>query len=169
MAFESFTKKIYIKTEIEKLYWCWATPQGITSWFLRDARYTAKKGQIIKGESDKIEAGDHYRWEWHNWEGEETGEVLGANGKDTIAFTFAKVCRLTISMEKQDDHVLLTLHQDQIPTDDKSKLQIHYGCSNGWTFWLTNLKAYLEHGILLNETTIDLRKIPMAELEFVNI
>ncbi|SHJ32236.1 Uncharacterized conserved protein YndB, AHSA1/START domain [Arenibacter nanhaiticus] len=169
MAFESFTKKIYIKTALEKLYWCWGTPQGITSWFLRDARYTAQEGQTVRGASDKIEAGDHYRWEWHNWDGEETGEVLHANGKDAIAFTFVNVCRLTISIEKQDDYVLLTLHQDQIPTDDKSKLHIHYGCSNGWTFWLTNLKAYLEHGILLNETTINLRNVPMAELEFVNI
>ena len=29
---------------------------------------------------------------------------------------------------------------------------------NGWTFRLTNLKAYLEHGVLLNETEIDLRE-----------
>jgi len=24
------------------------------------------------------------------------------------------------------------------------------GCSNGWTFWMANLKAYLEHGITLH-------------------
>jgi len=48
-------------------------------------------------------------------------------------------------------------------------LEIHYGCSNGWTFWLANLKAYLEHGILLNETEIDLRGEELAGYEFVNM
>jgi hypothetical protein len=48
-------------------------------------------------------------------------------------------------------------------------MNIHVGCSNGWTFWLANLKAFLEHGILLNETTMDLREIPLANFQFVNI
>jgi hypothetical protein len=71
-----------------------------------------------------------------------------------------------------EDHgkaVLLTLRQFEIPTDEENKLNIHHGCSNGWTFWLANLKAYLEHGILLNETEFDLRDIPLSGFEFVNM
>jgi hypothetical protein len=26
------------------------------------------------------------------------------------------------------------------------------GCATGWTFWLANLKAWLEHGITLHAT-----------------
>jgi len=63
--------------------------------------------------------------------------------------------------------VLVSLSQSEIPQDEKSKLEIFYGCSNGWTFWLANLKAYLEHGILLNETKIDLRGFDLAGYEFV--
>jgi hypothetical protein len=43
------------------------------------------------------------------------------------------------------------------------------GCSNGWTFWLANLKAYLEHGILLHETEEDLRSYEHAAMIFVNM
>jgi len=45
----------------------------------------------------------------------------------------------------------------------------HYGCSTGWTFWLANLKAWLEHGILLNDRGTDLLEDPRAGYEFVNI
>ncbi|MBT8252904.1 MAG: hypothetical protein HKN00_07420 [Flavobacteriaceae bacterium] len=64
---------------------------------------------------------------------------------------------------------MLTLKQYDIPTDEKTKLEVHLGCSNGWTFWLTNLKAMLEHGIVLNETEIDLCDNKLAGWEFVNI
>ena len=168
LSFDSFTKKIYIKTNLEKLYWSWCTADGITSWFLSNATYTSTNGRMKSG-SAKIAEGDSYIWEWHNWDGQEKGKVIQANGKDFFEFTFADVCHVAISMEEQGDFVLLTLKQYNIPTDDKSKLNIHYGCSNGWTFWLANLKAYLEHGVLLNETKFDLRDIPLAGFEFVNM
>lgn len=38
-----------------------------------------------------------------------------------------------------------------------------------WCCWLANLKAYLEHGILLNETEFDPRDIPLSGFEFVNM
>ncbi|MBT8283480.1 MAG: SRPBCC domain-containing protein, partial [Muriicola sp.] len=74
-----------------------------------------------------------------------------------------------VKLEAEGDQVLVTLIQTNIPTDEKNKMNIHVGCSNGWTFWLANLKAYLEHGILLNETKNDLRNIPLASFHFVNI
>jgi len=134
LSFDSFTKKIYIKTNLEKLYWSWCTADGITSWFLSNATYTSTNGRMKSG-SAKIAEGDSYIWEWHNWDGQEKGKVIQANGKDFFEFTFADVCHVAISMEEQGDFVLLTLKQYNIPTDDKSKLNIHYGCSNGWTFW----------------------------------
>lgn len=41
--------------------------------------------------------------------------------------------------------------------------------SNGWTFWLNNLKPYLEHAVLLNEIEIDLQENELAEKTFVNL
>ena len=56
-----------------------------------------------------------------------------------------------------------------MPTDEETKMNIYNGCSCGWTFWLANLKAYLEHGILLNETEFDLTDIPQAGHVYVNM
>ncbi|MGI9547706.1 MAG: SRPBCC family protein [Flavobacteriaceae bacterium] len=168
LNFQSFTKKIYIKAPLEKLYWCWATTEGICSWFLEEAIYQPKDGKT-RGASEMIQAGDSYTWRWHNWDGQEDGEILTANGNDAIEFTFAGKSRVSVQLLAESDQNLVVLKQYNIPTDEESKLHIHVGCSNGWTFWLANLKAYLEHGILLNEKEVDLRKTPMAAFEFVNI
>ncbi len=168
LGFDHFTKKIYLKAPLQKIYECWGTPKGICSWFLSSAIYTYTDG-TFRAPEEPIRPGDRYIWEWHNWDGQEKGEILKANGIDYLEFTFAGVSKVSVSMEEQGPAVLLTLRQFEIPTDEKSKLNIHHGCSNGWTFWLANLKAYLEHGILLNETEFDLTKIPLAGFEFVNM
>ncbi|GGH47275.1 SRPBCC family protein [Mangrovimonas yunxiaonensis] len=167
LTWEHFKKRIYINTSLEKLYWCWATQEGITAWFLKDCSYQ-RNGEKLAA-SEHIKAADKYTWYWHNWDGKEEGQILDANNKDYIKFSFAGSCEVTINMEQQQGVVLLTLTQSKIPLDDKSKLEIFYGCSNGWTFWLANLKAYLEHNILLNETEIDLRPFGLAGYEFVNM
>ena len=168
LSFDQFTKKIYIKTSPEKMYWCWGTAAGITSWFLSKAEYKDASG-VLRSPDSNVQAGDTYTWGWHNWDGEEQGKVLQANGTDLIEISFAEVSKVSIHIEPHNGAVLLTLRQYEIPTDEKNKLNIHFGCSNGWTFWLANLKAYLEHGILLNETEFDLRNIPLAGFEFVNM
>ncbi|MCB0448360.1 MAG: SRPBCC domain-containing protein [Gelidibacter sp.] len=167
LTWTQFTKKIHINTSLEKLYWCWATKEGITTWFLKDAKFI-RNGNLLK-DSDYLCAKDQYTWFWHNWDGQEEGSILEANGKDYFRFSFAGNCEVEIAMQQQENAILLSLKQSKIPLDEKSKLQIFYGCSNGWTFWLTNLKAYLEHGILLNETKIDLRGFDLAGYEFVNM
>lgn len=168
LSFDQFTKKIYIKTSVEKLYWCWGTAEGISSWFLRSAIYTSKE-KSIRSASDNIQAGDSYVWEWHNWNEQEKGKVLKNNYKDFLEFSFAESCKVAITIEDKGSAVLLSLKQYEIPTDRDSMLNIHHGCSNGWSFWLANLKAYLEHGILLNEREFDLTNIPLAGFEFVNM
>jgi uncharacterized protein YndB with AHSA1/START domain len=168
LGFESFTKKIYIRAPLTNLYYCWATQEGICSWFLRQAEYRTKDGKT-RGRDQLTEQGDVYIWRWHNWDGEESGEILLANGRDRIEFSFANYCTVSVEMEPEGEDVLVTLKQSNIPTDEESKMNLHVGCSNGWSFWLANLKAYLEHGILLHETRKDLRHIPLAGFHFVNI
>lgn len=166
LEWNTFTKKIHINAPLEKIYWCWATTEGITSWFLKDAIYNRSGKQINKDEN--INAGDTYLWKWYNWDGQEEGKILKANSIDTIKFTFANNCTVSVTLEQKETAVLVSLEQKDIPEDDQSKLEIFYGCSNGWTFWLANLKAYLEHGILLNEKDIDLRGFDLSGYEFVN-
>lgn len=168
LGFDSFTKKIYIKAPIERLYWAWGTTSGICSWFLKNAVYQTHQ-EIRRKADEYIQAGDQYIWEWHNWIGQEKGEVLKTNNIDFLEISFAGVSKVSISLKEVKNAVLLTLKQYDIPTDEESKLNIHHGCSNGWTFWLANLKAYMEHGILLNEKEFDLTEIPLAGFEFVNM
>jgi hypothetical protein len=166
LAFDHFVKKIYVKTTLEKMYWCWATEEGLTTWFLREAIFMHDNTKVEYG--DYISPGYTFTWKWHNWDGQEDGKVIKANGKDFVQFTFADGL-VDINLEEKNDLVIVTLKQHNIPLDEESKLKIHVGCSNGWTFWLTNLKAYLEHGIHLNETAIDLTENDMSGWVFVNM
>lgn len=168
-TFDRFTKKIYIKAPIEKLYWCWSTKTGIETWFLQSATYKNKAGGERMPE-ELIQVGDNYVWKWHNWNGKEEGTILQANGIDFLEFSFANdICKVSVTLEKKESAVLLTLIQYDMPTDEKTKMDIYNGCSCGWTFWLANLKAYVEHGILLNEKEFDLTNIPQAGHIFVNM
>ena len=168
LTFDSFTKKIYIKTTVEKLYGLWATKHGIESWFLRNAEYTTAAGKT-RSADEFIQAKDRYVWKWHNWTGQEAGEILQANGKDHIEFSFAEVSKVSVAFENKGEAVLLTLRQYEIPTDEDTKMNVYTGCSCGWTFWLANLKAFLEHGVLLNEREFDLTEIPQAGHVYVNM
>ena len=168
LTFSEFTKRIYIKAPLEQIYECWATPAGICNWFLREAKYSYGTDGS-RTASELIAPGDRYCWKWYNWDGEECGEVLHANGRDQLEFSFAGESRVRIRLEQRDDAVLVNLLQYGIPTDEAIKLNVHYGCSNGWTFWLANLKAYLEYGVLLHEREFDLSGFPLAGFEFVNM
>ena len=88
-------------------------------------------------------------WKWNNWDVEEIGEIREANGKDRISFTFGKggIVHVELKDSKGGTEVILT--QENIPSDEKSKMDFYVGCSTGWTFWLANLKAWMENGVLL--------------------
>ncbi len=167
LEWNSFIKKIYIKTTSRTLYHLWATEEGITSWFLRKATYQNPDGKI-RNPTELIQKGDTYTWQWHNWDGSESGKVLEANDRNYIEISFES-SKVSVELEEREGITLVTLKQFNIPLDEESKLNIHHGCSNGWTFWLANLKAFVEHGILLNETEIDLRNQELAGFQFVNM
>ncbi|MFD2824214.1 SRPBCC domain-containing protein [Lacinutrix iliipiscaria] len=167
LQWHTFEKKIYIHSSLEKLYKLWASEEGITSWFLEKAEFKNKNGKV-KAAKEMVNPGDRYTWYWHNWDGKAEGEITKANGKDFIEFSF-EGSMVAVKFEERNNVVVVTLTQFEIPEDDESKLKIHFGCSNGWTFWLTNLKAYVEHGILLNETEINLKENELSGYVFVNM
>ncbi len=167
LNWDSFTKKIHIHTPIDRLYDSWSTEQGICSWFLSGAEFIRNGERIANDQLIKVN--DEYTWFWHNWDGKECGKILDTKHNEYVKFSFAGACEVLVTLEQKEDAVLLSLTQSKIPQDEKSKLEIFYGCSNGWTFWLANLKAFMEHGILLNETKIDLKGFDLAGYEFVNM
>jgi len=167
LQWNSFTKKIYIKAPSQRLYHLWSTEEGITSWFLKKAVYQNSDGKT-RNPTELIQKEDTYTWQWHNWDGSESGKVLKANDKDYLEISFES-SKVSVELDEREGTTLVTLKQFDIPLDEDSRLNIHHGCSNGWTFWLANLKAFVEHGILLNETEIDLRSQELAGFQFVNM
>ena len=146
-----FVRRVIINRNASDIYQMWATPGGLTTWFLKTANYKDQKGNERKND-EFYKAGDTYHWEWHNWDGSSQGQVIEQNGSDKLKMEFASSL-VDVTVEPFDDgRTLLSLIQSDIADDEESKLQIYCGCSCGWTFWLANLKAYMEHGILLNES-----------------
>lgn len=145
-----FSRRIYIDSEMQEVYDAWTVPDRIEEWFLESADYTNPSGEELP-KTNNCSAGDRYSWKWHNWEHKEDGEVIEANGKDYIKFSFADGT-VSVKLTEEDDMTRIDLLQEGIGQDEKSRYNIFYGCSLGWSFWMVNLKAWLEHGITLNET-----------------
>ena len=166
LNWNQFRRKIYIDASIDRIYQCWATAKELETWFLRSATFLRTNGDP-RTKEELAQANDGYIWTWHNWESQGKGRVTLANGKDNFQFTFDD-SKVTIELDRGRDMTLVTLTQEEIAEDEQSKMMVYFGCSNGWTFWLANLKAYLEHGVLLHDTRPDL--IGKHDgLEFVNM
>lgn len=145
-----FTRRIFINCDLRKVYDAWTIPAQIEKWFLESANYTQADGSPRPG-TDHYKKGDTFEWKWHNWDFKEQGQVQEANGKDYLKFTFAGGS-VGIKLKETDHRTEMILLQEGIKTDEKSRYDVFYSCSLGWSFWMVNLKAWLEHGITLNET-----------------
>ncbi len=132
-----FTQRVAVAAPVEKVFRMWTDPIQLRSWFLADAKIDLKKG----GE---------FEWKWLAGV-KEKGKVLSVKKPTKLSFTFAgSVCDVTFKKDKRGS--LVILHQHNIPETEKGKFDVHLSCSCGWTFYLTNLKTYLEYGIDLRET-----------------
>jgi uncharacterized protein YndB with AHSA1/START domain len=152
----SFTLKADIKASQSEIYHCWSTQRGIESWFLRSALYKHSGG--TRGINELVQAGDHYKWLWHGYPDyvTEEREILEANGKDTIRFTFSAGCPVTVKIIEQGERCLVELTQEEIPPENDPKSNLYVQCSIGWTFYLANLKSMLEGGVDLRNKQLNL-------------
>lgn len=141
---------INIKAPIETLYACWTTRVKLEQWFLERADFF--EGERRRESDEAFQKGDRFEWKWNNWPPAEAGEILEANGKDRVAFTFGGAGNVLVALNPNGDQTEVVLTQEGLSTSEEEKMNFHVGCSNGWTFWMTNLKAWLEHGVTLNAT-----------------
>ena len=166
MNWEKFTKKLIIQATPSSIYDHWLKSELIELWFLRKCRYIDNEGRLRAGNS-KAQKGDQYIWEWHNWDGQEKGVVLKTVPDQKIVFSFSE-STVEIKLSEAETGTLLALTQSGIPTDEDHKYNVFYGCGTAWSFWLTNLKAFIEHGIALHD-----KNAPMEGtqdlIEFVNV
>jgi uncharacterized protein YndB with AHSA1/START domain len=143
-----FTKRIPIKTEISKVYHAWSTQEELENWFLRKAEFT-KPGNCLRAPDEEIQKGDQYLWIWYGYPDTvfEKKQILEANGKDFLQFGFTAECIVSVKLYTLEGETIVELTQDNIPPDDNPATNLHIGCGEGWTFYLANLKSYLEGGI----------------------
>lgn len=144
-----FTVRInIINVPKEKLYWAWATREGIEYWFLRKSEYK-KPDSSLYNANEFVKKGSGYSWWWHGYPDEvvEHGEIIACNDKDLFQFKFGNAGICTIKIYQEQEENIVELLQDHIPTDDQSKQNWHIGCKTGWTFYLANMKSLFEGGI----------------------
>lgn len=156
----SFTQRINVNAAMEKLYNAFATRTGMESWFLRSCEYKHADGRLVKAD-EHVSQQDSYTWLWYGWPDTtiETGNILSANGKDELSFVFGKAGTVTVKIYTAANETIVELKQDHIPADEASKFNFHVGCSNGWVFYLANLKSIMEGGIDLRNKNIDLKNV----------
>jgi uncharacterized protein YndB with AHSA1/START domain len=158
----TFTCRIPVNCSPQQAHDAWVTQEAIESWFLRESIYSKSEGTALDKNSPVI-AGDKYRWRWHGYDDEVTeyGDILENNGKDRFKFTFAFTCTVTVEVKTVNGITVVYLTQENIPTDEKAKVDYHLGCKTGWTFYLANLKSILEGGV-------DLRNKDLMMKDMVN-
>jgi hypothetical protein len=155
-----FTERININADIKKIYSILNTQAGLEYWFLRKAEFTMPDKKL-RDKNSSIQPGDAYLWMWHGHPDTtaEKGKVLEVNGVDTIKFTFAGECIVTISVKTEEGKNIVELTHENIPLDEDSKAGIHVGCSTGWAFYLVNLKSLLEGGIDLRNRDEKIKRV----------
>ena len=151
-----FKKQTYINVSPEKVFDAWTKPDEITKWFIAQADYTSPDGKLRPGEAS-VQAGDQYHWRWHQ-DIEMRGEILEAED-NTIQFTFGdkeagsdeKIIVTVEISQCEPGTTLLELTQDNMADTLEAHSSWHLSCNLGWSFFMTNLKALLEHGVDLRE------------------
>lgn len=153
-----FTKRITVDATTRAIYNAWTIPDEIQKWFLSRAQFTTRTGQQ-RTSAERAAPGDRYRFEWFGYAdgSPETGIVIEANGHDAFSFTFADDCVVDVLILSEAGEKIVQLTQKNIAPDDD--LRVYLGCSEGWVFYLANLKSYLENGIDLRNRNDRVAKV----------
>tara|TARA_R110002020_G_scaffold47905_3_gene136843 strand:- start:2064 stop:2558 length:495 start_codon:yes stop_codon:yes gene_type:complete len=142
----SYTKRIAIKSDLSTVYDAWTKANELERWFLKKVEFQKADNSLFERDGNVTE-NIRYTWYWYLYKEPMKGAITKVNGKDFIQFTFEGNCLVDVNLEEMDGYVMVTLRHHNIPLDDRSKQYVRLGCTNGWTFYLTNLKSILEGGL----------------------
>jgi uncharacterized protein YndB with AHSA1/START domain len=143
-------------TDIRSLYEAWATTEGLEKWFLRRANFYTIPMRTRESE-EFIMKEDTYEWYWHGYDDEivETGQILEANGTDSLKFTFSGGSIVSIDISSRNGVSIVELTQENIPLEDDPSKNLFVQCQVGWTFYMANLKSVIEGGIDLRNKRLE--------------
>lgn len=129
-----FTIKIEIASPPSRVFQAWTDETVIVKWFVEKAHIEPRKGGRI----------------YLEWLGGVSGDerILAIRDQTYLRFPFGgKQVQVEVKIKKDKRGSICTLRQFQMETTPKARVEWHMGCKTGWVFFLTNLKALLEHGI----------------------
>lgn len=142
----SYTKRIAVKSTLSNIYDAWTKGSELERWFLKKVVFYKPDHSLYEPDKNVVE-NIQYIWYWYLYDEPMKGKITNVNGKNYIQFTFEGDCLVDVNLEEVDGYIVVTLRHHNIPLDDNSKQYVRLGCSNGWTFYLANLKSIFEGGI----------------------
>ena len=149
-SYDSFYHSVYLNSPPEDVYKITATSRGLCKWFMGQAVYTTRSGNL-KAPEETAQKGDTFSWQWLEKDLSITGKVLDAVPNEKFAFTFGPSFEVVITMEEKKGRTLLTLTQTYAKGAAHNDFA-HLNCCVCWGFFLTNLKSVIEYGNDLRET-----------------
>jgi uncharacterized protein YndB with AHSA1/START domain len=129
-----FTLRIAVKAAASKVFKAWTDSKELCKWFAYDAEVEPHKG-------GKFSLTDLYGNTWELM-------FLAVRKNSRIHFTFGMNDeQVVVKLRKSGSYSIIELIQFNMKTTPNHKWDTHMEQKVGWTFFLTNLKAYLEHGV----------------------
>ena len=135
-----FGETIFISRPPSDVFRAWTDAEEL-------ARWLAPRCDVEPRESGLM----HLGWD----EYDEVDRVLAIDPDRQLVTTWGGAespVRVAVTLTPERNGTLCQLHQYGMDPDDSTRFTLFAGCKAGWTFYLTNLKAYLEHGIDLRAT-----------------
>ncbi|MFX1251944.1 MAG: SRPBCC domain-containing protein [Promethearchaeota archaeon] len=151
-----FQQKEYVKASRGEVFKKWATPKGITEWYIARAIYEDTNGKI-RAPNEIVKPGDKYTWVFYQGM-IITGKVLDVVNNQLFKFTFGKKepgseedVIVTVTLDDQKDYTLITLKQENITDNAYGHVRFNLSCMVGWSYFMINLRSIFESGYDLRE------------------
>jgi uncharacterized protein YndB with AHSA1/START domain len=148
-----FQSEIFIGRHLSVVYRAWALPSEIQKWFIEVCEVSSRDNKP-RGRDEFVQSGDQFRW--HFDEKQESGVFLEVSTDSRIAFTISGASRLsvkvTVLFQAVEGGTQILLSQENMPYSEEDRINWHLDSKVAWTFFLANLKAYLEHNVDLRVT-----------------
>jgi uncharacterized protein YndB with AHSA1/START domain len=146
-----FRQREYIKAPLKEVFSKWATPGGISDWFLKDVVYTSGNNEVRKN-NEIVKKGDNYTW---NFDAGLVmkGRVLDIQENSLFKFTFGKNepgsdedVIVKVTFKESDGYTIIELEQSNIADNDYGHVTYNLSCMVGWSYYMTNLRSIFESG-----------------------
>lgn len=129
-----FKLRIFINKPVSKVFNAWTDDRIVSRWFTEKTIIEPRKNGRIYFEwlaGDKMD-----------------DKIISISKNRRFTFPFGRHGeRVAVSFKKDGRGTICELRQFNMKTTPKARWTMHRGCIQGWTFFLANLKSYLEYGI----------------------